>query len=139
MNNLTVVGNTTKPTVYREKDKTQLVSISVAVNYRYKDQKRAYFVDVVFFGAMAKIISDFKLETGSLIYVSGELQVEEWTNEEGKTFKNLKVMGSSFNIIKRNKTITEETKQEGKEKTTIDFPKEENTGEWKTATEDLPF
>ena len=136
MNNLTVVGNTTKPTIYREKDKTQLVSISVAVNYRYKDQKRAYFVDVVFFGAMAKVISDFKLETGSLIYVSGELQVEEWTNEEGRVFKNLKIMGSSFNIIKRNKAVTEGTK----ENTNIDFPGEKNTKEWKTGkSEDLPF
>ena len=100
MNNLTVVGNTCKVVTYREKEKTQLATFPVAVNYKYKNEKRAYFVDCVIFGPVAKIIADFKLEVGTLMFLSGELHVEEWTNEEGRVFKNLKLMVNTFNIIK---------------------------------------
>ena len=127
MNNLTVVGNTCKVITYREKDKTQLATFPVAVNYKYKSEKRAYFLDCVIFGQVAKIIADFKLEVGTLMFLSGELHVEEWTNNEGRIFKNLKLIVSTFNIIKR-----------GKESNTIDLPKKENTGEWQTG-EDVPF
>lgn len=109
MNTLTIVGNTAKEVTYREKDKTQLASVPVAINYKYKDQKRVYFVDVILFGSIAKIIADFKLERGTLIFASGELNVEEWTNEEGKVFKNLKIIATSFNVIKRGKTEEERT------------------------------
>lgn len=135
MNNLTVVGNTCKVVTYREKDKTQLATFPVAVNYKYKNEKRAYFIDCVIFGPVAKIIADFKLEIGTLMFLSGELHVEEWTNEEGRVFKNLKLMVNTFNIIKRGGTTTEQQEQQPQ----INYEAPPNDG-FKTATkDDLPF
>lgn len=138
MNNLTIVGNTCKIITYREKDKTQLATFPVAVNYKYKNEKRAYFVDCVVFGPVAKIIADFKLEVGTLMFLSGELHVEEWTNEEGRVFKNLKLMVNTFNIIKRGGTTTTgQQPPQQEQQPTINY--EANDG-FKTATsEDLPF
>lgn len=136
MNNLTVVGNTCKIVTYREKDKTQLATFPVAVNYKYKNEKRAYFLDCVIFGPVAKIIADFKLEVGTLMFLSGELHVEEWTNEEGRVFKNLKLMVNTFNIIKRGGTTTEQQKEEQPK---IKFEASENDGFKTTTSGDLPF
>lgn len=137
MNNLTVVGNTCKIVTYREKDKTQLATFPVAVNYKYKKEKRAYFLDCVIFGPVAKIIADFKLEVGTLMFLSGELHVEEWTNEEGRVFKNLKLMVNTFNIIKRGGTTTT-TGQQPPQQEQKQINETSNDG-WKTITEDLPF
>ena len=139
MNNLTVVGNTCKVITYRQKDKTQLATFPVAVNYKYKSEKRAYFLDCVIFGPVAKTIADFKLEVGTLIFLSGELHVEEWTNEEGRVFKNLKLMVNTFNIIKRGGTTTgQQTPQEQQQQPQINY--EASNDGFKTATnEDLPF
>lgn len=141
MNNLTVVGNTCKVITYREKDKTQLATFPVAVNYKYKNEKRAYFLDCVIFGPVAKIIADFKLEVGTLMFLSGELHVEEWTNEEGRVFKNLKLMVNTFNIIKRGgtTTTTEQQTAQQEQQPKINYDASENEG-FKTAkNEDLPF
>jgi len=139
MNNLTIVGNTCKIVTYREKDKTQLATFPVAVNYKYKNEKRAYFVDCVIFGPVAKIIADFKLEVGTLMFLSGELHVEEWTNEEGRVFKNLKLMVNTFNIIKRGGTTTTEQQTPQQEQQPQINYEASNDG-FKTATsEDLPF
>lgn len=137
MNNLTIVGNTCKVVTYREKDKTQLASFTVAVNYKYKSEKRAYFVDCVIFGPVAKIIADFKLEVGTLLFLSGELHVEEWTNEEGRVFKNLKLMVNTFNIIKRGGTTGQQTAQQ-EQQPQINY--EASNDGFKTGqSEDLPF
>lgn len=140
MNNLTVVGNTCKIVTYREKDKTQLATFPIAVNYKYKQEKRAYFLDCVIFGPVAKIIADFKLEVGTLMFLSGELHVEEWTNEEGRVFKNLKLMVNTFNIIKRGGTTTTgQQPQQQEQQPQINYDASENEG-FKTAkNEDLPF
>lgn len=139
MNNLTVVGNTCKIVTYREKDKTQLATFPIAVNYKYKQEKRAYFVDCVIFGPVAKIIADFKLEVGTLLFLSGELHVEEWTNEEGRVFKNLKLMVNTFNIIKRGGTTTTGQQPPQQEQQPQINYEASNDG-FKTATnEDLPF
>lgn len=139
MNNLTVVGNTCKIVTYREKDKTQFATFPVAVNYKYKNEKRAYFLDCVIFGPVAKIIADFKLEVGTLMFLSGELHVEEWTNEEGRVFKNLKLMVNTFNIIKRGGTTTTEQQPPQQEQQPQINYEASNDG-FKTATsEDLPF
>lgn len=141
MNNLTVVGNTCKIITYREKDKIQLATFPVAVNYKYKNEKRVYFVDCVVFGPVAKIIADFKLEVGTLMFLSGELHVEEWTNEEGRVFKNLKLMVNSFNIIKRGGTTTgQQTPQQEQQQQSINLEGSENTDGFKTIkSEDLLF
>lgn len=137
MNNLTVVGNTCKIVTYREKDKTQLATFPLAVNYKYKNEKRAYFLDCVIFGPVAKIIADFKLEVGTLMFLSGELHVEEWTNEEGRVFKNLKLMVNTFNIIKRGGTTGQQPPQQ-EQQPEINY--EASNDGFKTATsEDLPF
>ena len=136
MNNLTIVGNTCKVITYKQKDKIELATFPVAVNYKYKSEKRAYFLDCVIFGQVAKIIADFKLPVGTLMFLSGELHVEEWTNEEGRVFKNLKLMVNTFNIIKRGGT--KENNTDLPKENNTDLPKEENTGEWQTG-EDVPF
>lgn len=140
MNNLTVVGNTCKIITYREKDKIQLATFPVAVNYKYKNEKRAYFLDCVIFGQVAKTIADFKLEVGTLMFLSGELHVEEWTNEEGRVFKNLKLMVNTFNIIKRGGTTTTgQQPPQQEQQPQINYEAPPNDG-FKTATsEDLPF
>lgn len=139
MNNLTVVGNTCKIVTYREKDKTQLATFPVAVNYKYKNEKRAYFLDCVIFGPVAKIIADFKLEVGTLMFLSGELHVEEWTNEEGRVFKNLKLMVNSFNIIKRGETTGQQTPQQEQQQQSINLEGSENDGFKTIKSGDLPF
>lgn len=138
MNNLTIVGNTCKVITYREKDKTQLATFPVAVNYKYKNEKRAYFVDCVVFGPVAKIIADFKLEVGTLLFLSGELHVEEWTNEEGRVFKNLKLMVNTFNIIKRGGTTGQQPPQQ-EQQPQINYDASENDGFKTIKSEDLPF
>jgi single-stranded DNA-binding protein len=140
MNNLTVVGNTCKIVTYREKDKTQLATFPIAVNYKYKNEKRAYFLDCVIFGPVAKIIADFKLEVGTLMFLSGELHVEEWTNEEGRVFKNLKLMVNSFNIIKRGGTTTgQQTPQQEQQQQSINLEGSENDGFKTIKSGDFPF
>ena len=140
MNNLTVVGNTCKVITYREKDKTQLATFPVAVNYKYKNEKRAYFLDCVLFGPVAKIIVDFQLPVGTLMFLSGELHVEEWTNEEGRVFKNLKLMVNTFNIIKRGGT-TEQQQQlpQQQQEQQPQINETSNDGFKTIKSEDLPF
>ena len=71
------------------------------------------------------------------MFLSGELHVEEWTNEDGRVFKNLKLMVNTFNIIKRGGTTTEQQPPQQEQQPTINY--EANDG-FKTATsEDLPF
>lgn len=130
MNNLTVIGNTCKEVVTITKEKTFFSSVVVAINYRYKKEKRSFFVECIFFEKLSSLIQSLNITKGSLLFVSGELMVEEWQGDDGRTHKNLKMLVGSFSIIKRN-----EEKENNNENNTIG-----NIENFKTITADeMPF
>ena len=101
MNNLTFAGNTCREVKTITKEKTFFSSVPVAINYRYKKEKRAFFVECIFFEKLSSLLQSLNVEKGSLLFISGELMVEDWEGEDGRIHKNLKIVVGNFSIIKR--------------------------------------
>lgn len=76
---------------------------SIAVNDRRRDKSGEYqdittWFKVTLWGKKAETASKY-LTKGRPIYVEGKLQVEEWTDRDGKSRQTLVIQGSDLHFI----------------------------------------
>jgi len=70
-----------------------ILKLGVAASEKYKDKETQCFLDVTAFGKAAEIISQYAGVKGTQIYLSGKIQTEQWTDNNGqKKSKNVMVL-----------------------------------------------
>lgn len=65
------------PDVRYSQSGTAIVNVSMAVSEKYKDKETTEWFPLVVFGRQAEIFGEY-LSKGSLVYVSGRMQMNEW-------------------------------------------------------------
>jgi len=96
LNRVMLMGNLTRdPDIRETRSGIPVGDLGLAVNDRFKDrngqlQERVCFVDVVVWDKLAGLCGA-RLRKGSPIFVEGRLEMDEWTDPEGKKRNRIRV------------------------------------------------
>jgi len=90
MSEITIAGNIGQaPELRFSKSGTANVMFSVAVTTGRDDTKATHWFDVKCFNTLAERMSE--LPKGERVIIKGRMKEDEWTNQEGKTTKKLRL------------------------------------------------
>lgn len=100
--NITVVGNVTRePELRFTPGGDAVCDLGIASNRSYKVndewEQETTFYKAVFWGQTAENIAD-SVPKGCAVIVTGQLELEEWENDEGEVRKNLKIRADEIGI-----------------------------------------
>ena len=110
MNVLTFSGNLGSDAEARAtKTGTQVTQFSVAMNSGYGDHKKTTWVRCAMFGKRGESVSPY-LVKGQQVVVSGEAQLNEWTNKDGETKASLECNVNDVTLV-GNKPMADERNQ----------------------------
>ena len=96
LNKVFLIGNLTRdPELRYTPSGTAVADLGLAINERYTDREgkqveRTLFADVVAWQRQAETASEY-LSKGSLVFVEGQLQMDEWENKEGEKRRKMRV------------------------------------------------
>lgn len=96
LNKVMLMGNLTRdPDIRETRSGIPVGDLGMAVNERFRDragqqQERTCFIDVVVWDKLANLCKD-RLRKGSPIFVEGRLEMDEWTDSEGKKRSRIRV------------------------------------------------
>lgn len=131
MNKLNIIGNLTRdPELYETADGTRVVRFGIAVNRRpNKDGERLtdFFNCVAWEGRAESIYKHMK--KGNKMFVSGEINFDRYTDEDGVVHMNTQVTVSDFEFL------TPKSQEEKKEE--VEQPKPKKG--LKKVDDDIPF
>ena len=103
-NKITIIGNLGRdPELRYTPQGTAVCDFSVAVNDRKRDKSGEFqdvttWFKVTFWRTQAENASKY-LTKGRQVYVEGRLEVEEWSDRDGKTRHTLSIQGSELQFI----------------------------------------
>jgi single-strand DNA-binding protein len=99
LNKMTIIGNLGKdPEIRVMQDGTKIASFSVATSENWRDRntqekrERTEWHRVVVFNPKLVEICERYLRKGSKIYLEGQLQTREWTDQQNKTCRTQEVI-----------------------------------------------
>lgn len=103
MNKIILIGRLTKDPETKVIEETGKVisKFTLAVNRQYKDangDKQTDFIDIVAWDKKAEIITEY-MTKGSLISVSGRLQMDKYEASDGTKRYKAKVIAEEFQFI----------------------------------------
>ena len=104
MNSVNIIGNITRDVELKyAQNGTAIASIGVAVNKQVKNAQGGYdskpvFIDVTAFGKTAETLNQY-FRKGSKIGIDGELNFEQWTDQQGQKRSKLSVIMNKIHFI----------------------------------------
>lgn len=119
LNKVVLMGRlTADPEKRMTPSNTPVTSFTVAVERDYSKEKETDFINCVAWRSTADFVSKY-FSKGSMIVVSGRLQVRKWQNKDGENRYSTEVIAESvyFGESKRTDTASTPTAP-----TTADFP-----------------
>ena len=118
-NQITLAGRLTRDIqLSYTPSQTAVADFGMAVNKKYKDKETTLFVDCVAFGKSAENLNKY-VGKGDSLLISGELQFESWTAQDGSKRSKHKIMVQSFQFVPTGageRTETPESKPEAKQR-----------------------
>ena len=81
-----------------------VANISIATSEQWKDkqtgekQERTEWHNVTFFGRLAEVVGEY-LKKGSLVYVSGRIQTDKYTDKEGVEKYSTKIIANEMQML----------------------------------------
>ena len=106
MNTVILKGNLTRDVELRyTADGTQIASTGIAVSKKYKSKtgevkETVMFVDIVVWGRRGEVLSQY-FQKGTPILIRGELQLDQWTAQDGTKRSKHSVKVEEFDFIQR--------------------------------------
>ena len=102
-NRVILLGNLTRDVQFRKTPQgTSVAEIGLAVSYRVKRNgewvDEATFVDVVLWGRLAEIASEY-LSKGSPALFEGRLKLDMWESKEGQKRSKLRVVAERMQMV----------------------------------------
>lgn len=104
MNQVHIIGNITRDVDFKfAQSGTAIANIGVAVNKKVKNAQGGYddkpvFIDVTAFGKTAETLNQY-FRKGSKIGIDGELNFEQWTDQQGQKRSKLSVIMNRLHFI----------------------------------------
>lgn len=108
VNKVILIGNLGgDPELRYTGDGTAVCNMSLATNEQYTDQEgnevqRTEWHDIVAFGRLAEICEEY-LEKGSQVYFEGQLQTNEWKDQEGNARYSTEVKALDMMFLDSNR------------------------------------
>ncbi|WP_244229086.1 single-stranded DNA-binding protein [Candidatus Methylacidiphilum fumarolicum] len=137
------MGNLTRDPECRYTPKgTPVGDISLAINSSYRAQDgqvkdEVCFVEVVIWGRQAETCKEY-LQKGSLVFVEGRLQMEQWETKEGEKRTRMRVRADRIQFLGKTKgtgaNAAGPESSPSKAETTITPPEEQQINE-----DEVPF
>jgi len=133
-NYVVLVGNVTRNIeLSYTTGQTAVASFGIAVNKKYKSKsgekmESVLFIDCVAFGKTAETLNKY-VSKGNPILISGELQLDSWTTQEGQKRSKHKVLVQNFQFLPTGEKREEQTGNKNPEH-------DEN---YKHPDDDIPF
>lgn len=103
-NRVVLVGHLTRDVELRYTNSgTAIGNCGIGVNKRWTDnngvkQEKACFIDIVFFGRQAETANQY-LQKGSKVLIEGELDLQQWTDNNGQNRSKHAVLVSSMEML----------------------------------------
>lgn len=120
VNNTFQIGRLTdSPELRYTPENTAVADFTLAVDGGYRDDSRTNFFDVTVWGQVAENCSEY-LEKGSQVHVSGRLQQDKWTTDDGQKRSKIKIVGKSVQFLD-NKSGGNKNKEGGDTEDDIPF------------------
>lgn len=108
MNNVQLIGNLTRDVDYGETTTgVAYAQFSVAVQRRFADtngERQTDFIDCIAWRTLAELSHKY-LSKGSKVGVVGSIQIDTYTDREGKTRKSFKVLVNSLEFLSSNSEV----------------------------------
>ncbi|MBI5467034.1 MAG: single-stranded DNA-binding protein [Candidatus Kerfeldbacteria bacterium] len=99
LNRVTLIGNLTKDPAKKASPSGQSISeFSLATNYRTEAKETVEFHDIVAWGKLADIISQY-VKKGSKVYVEGRLHTNGWKDKAGKPHKKTEIVADNLIML----------------------------------------
>lgn len=128
LNKIFIIGNLTRdPEARSLPSGKSVVSFSVATNRFWTDQqgqkqKKAEFHNVVAFGRLAEIVSQY-LKKGSMALVEGRLQTRTWEDQGGQKRYRTEIIAEAIQLGPRG--VGAKSEERNEDRASIAEPKEE--------------
>jgi single-strand DNA-binding protein len=103
-NKTILMGNLTRdPEVHKGRSDMVIVTFTLAISDKYKDQERTDFVDVKMFGKRGEAFAKFH-NKGERAFIEGRLRLDTWEDKNGGGKRSkLYVVGDNFEFVGRGK------------------------------------
>ena len=140
VNKVILVGGVkAKPEIKNFQDGTSYTRLDLATNKEWKDkegkpQSKTEWHRVVLFGGLADVAVRW-LDSGSQIYLEGELQTRKWQDKDGNDRYTTEVLGNQLTMLGSRGSSDNSNQMESSSDTP--FP-EDDSGEGLT-DDDIPF
>ena len=108
MNTVNLIGNITAEIEMRYTPAGKAVSeFSIAINERYTNSnanklEKVHFVNVTAWGKLAELVAEYK-KKGDQVAVSGRLNQDRWTAEDGSNRQRLFVVADTVDFLQSKK------------------------------------
>lgn len=105
LNKTMLMGNLTRdPELRYLPSNTAVVSLSIAINRRWKNQagesqEETTFLDAESFGKQGEVINQY-FRKGDPIFIEGRIKQDVWQDRDGNNRSKLKVVVESFEFLK---------------------------------------
>lgn len=105
MNEIKLMGRLTDDiTLQKSSNDKVYAKFTIAVN-RKLDKEKTDFINCVAFGKVAETIQKYT-EKGNRLIVSGELNLDSYTNKDGKTIQTTTIVINDFYFVDYKKELT---------------------------------
>lgn len=79
-------------------DGKAVVNFSLACGWKSKDKEGCEWVNVVAFGKLAEIISQY-CQKGQLIYVAGKMRTRKWQDKDGNDRYSTEIVADTMQLL----------------------------------------
>jgi len=99
LNKMTIIGHLGRdPEVRTTNSGMSVTNFSVAVTEKSKGEEKTLWFKVITFDSLANICGEY-LKKGRQVYIEGRLQLDEWTDRDGKTRTSLEIVANSMVML----------------------------------------
>ena len=108
---ITLIGNVGKVEPKYNPEGKFICEFSIAHNYGRGDNKETIWFGGAMWEKRGEMFNDM-VQAGTLLYIEGNLEVQEWTDKEGKNHFKLVVKPSEFRVLAKGKAKAEASADE---------------------------
>ena len=99
LNQCNFIGRAGKdPEIRYSASGTAVTSFSLAVGYKYKETESTEWINVVCFGKLASLVSQY-VQKGKQLFVSGRMQTDKWQDKDGNDRYTTKIIANTVQFL----------------------------------------
>ena len=115
-----IIGRVGRDPETRNAGTSKVSTFSLAISEKYKDKETTTWLNIVAWGKLADIVSQY-VHKGDALYIEGKIQTREYDGKDGQKKKAFEIVARSIQMLGGKKQDGQGT---GRENKSDDFPPE---------------